>query len=183
MSFSKVYRLIPIVLLFFAGGFCSAQDEKHQADDDSKTYIEQSKTIAVFYKLLNQEKAPTVKEAFLIFHPEMEWSVAYTEYADDQAKALKHINSPEETQESLLFKKLRQMKDQLQYGEHKPNTSPQMSFIPVKEKNNAIKAVFLRQEKALEIEFVFPIHPDHHNKVSNIYLENGESILKLIGAK
>lgn len=183
MPFSKVYRLIPIVLLFFTSGLCSAQDGKDQADDDSKAYIERSKTIAVFYKLLNQEKDPTVKEAFLVFHPEMEWSVAYTEYADNQEKALKHINSPEETQKSLLFKKLRQMQDQLQYGEHKPNASPQMSFIPVKDKNNAIKAVFPRQEKALEIDFVFPIHPDHYNKVSNIYLENGESILKLIGAK
>jgi hypothetical protein len=113
----------------------------------------------------------------------MEWSVAYTEYADNRQKALDHINGSENTQKSLLFAKLREMRDRLQFGDHKPNTSPYLSILPVPDNPNVLKAVFSRQKKALEITFTFPIPPEYYKRISNIYLENGESALKLTGAK
>lgn len=183
MLFIRLFRLIPILGLLFVSSLCSAQDRGKATKEQPEHYVERSKTIAMFYKLLNQESEPTVEEAFLIFHPEMEWSVVYTEYADNRQKALDHINGPEDTQKSLLFTKLREMKDRLQFGEHEPNTSPHLSILPVPDNSNALKAVFPRQKKALEITFTFPLHPDHYKRISNIYLENGESALKLIGAK
>lgn len=176
-------RLFTFINLLLIGHLCFAQEFDGGSKVDSSQYVERSKTIAKFYSLLNQENEPTVNEAFLIFHPEMEWSVAYNEYGDNKQKALNHINSDHDEVESLTFKNLRSLKNQLQIGNHEPNQAPHFSILPVEDKPNAYKAVFPRNEKALEIMFTFPVHPDYKSKISNIYLDNGQSVLELIGAK
>ncbi len=155
-----------------------------QRQTNNNSYVEQSKSIALFYILLNQEFAPTIAQTSLIFHSEIEWIVAQDVYRDSLQAYYAHINADENNQPSLLFKRIREIRDRLQYGKSEAYQSPRFSILQIEQSVNSIKVVFPCENDSMELVFTFASYPIYYQTmITDITFRNGESVLKLIGAR
>ena len=173
------FIFIIIVWVVLYADFASAQ-----VQGNPSLFVERSKSIATFYVLLNQEHSPTVIQASTIFHIETEWLVAQDEYQDSLQAYYQHINEDEESQPSLLFKRLREIKDLLQFGTSDPYKSPRFSILQYEERKNALKVVFPSDNGAVEVVFTFARYPEGYRTIiTDIILTCDKSVIELIKAR